>query len=204
MASAKPYKRDPARYKKVINAWNSYGYKGTLAEFADKMKVPRQTVAEWLRVAPECGMEARESVNPISKQQSRSKTKAEPEFTVPALPEDDISAEEIVAAKKKHFEVLRKHNDAVKLIKVKVNIDGPVGILHFGDPHLDDDGCDIAAIERHSDLTRSTEGLFGANVGDTTNNWMDGWPVCMPIRTPAAVARSNWLSGSSSARTCST
>jgi hypothetical protein len=49
---------------------------------------------------------------------------------------------------------------------------GAIGILHFGDPHVDDDGCDIEAIERHTDLVNRTEGLFAANVGDTTNNWV--------------------------------
>ncbi len=38
--------------------------------------------------------------------------------------------------------------------------------------NCDDDGTDVALLERHTDLIRGTEGLFGANIGDTTNNWM--------------------------------
>ena len=38
--------------------------------------------------------------------------------------------------------------------------------------NCDDDGTDLALLERHTDLIRNTKGLFGANVGDTTNNWM--------------------------------
>jgi hypothetical protein len=54
---------------------------------------------------------------------------------------------------------------------MKIKIPGAIGILHFGDPHVDDDGTDIEALERHTDLVRKTEGLFAANVGDTTNAW---------------------------------
>jgi len=55
---------------------------------------------------------------------------------------------------------------------VTVKLDGPIGILHVGDPHVDDDGTDIGALRRHTELVRQTRGLFAGNVGDTTNNWV--------------------------------
>lgn len=94
------------------------------------------------------------------------------EFTVPRLPDDDMSVEEIVAWRKKQFVKKAAHEEARKLIPVQLLLDGPYGILHFGDPHLDDDGTDIGLLEQHSDLCRSVEGLFAANVGDITNNWV--------------------------------
>jgi hypothetical protein len=94
-----------------------------------------------------------------------------PEFTFTPLPSDDIPVEELIAHRKRQFQHKREHEEASKLIPIKIKIPGPIGILHFGDPHVDDDGCDIEAIERHTALVNATDGLFAANVGDTTNNW---------------------------------
>lgn len=117
-----------------------------------------EMMTEWERQAVE-----RELKNPAP---------ADPELDVQELPDDDLPVSEIVAQRKLEFAQKRRHEEAAKLIKIRVKIAGTVGILHFGDPHVDDDGTDIAALEHHSDLTRSTEGLFGANVGDTTNAWV--------------------------------
>lgn len=91
---------------------------------------------------------------------------------IPDLPDDDLPVEEIIEMRKREFAQKKKHEEATKLIPIKIKIDGPIGILHFGDPHLDDDGTDIGEAFRHADLTRTVEGLFGANVGDTTNAWV--------------------------------
>ena len=93
-------------------------------------------------------------------------------FTYTPLPEPDLSVEELIAHRKKQFSRKQAYEDARKLIPVKVNIDGPIGIWHFGDPHLDDDGTDLGLVEQHVDLIHKTEGLFGANVGDSSNNWV--------------------------------
>jgi hypothetical protein len=95
--------------------------------------------------------------------------KGDYEFT--PLPDDDVPIEELIAQRKRKFQHKREHEESSKLIPMKIKIPGAIGILHFGDPHVDDDGTDIEALERHTDLVRKTEGLFAANVGDTTNAW---------------------------------
>jgi len=50
--------------------------------------------------------------------------------------------------------------------------DLPVGILHIGDPHLDDDGCDLELLRAHLALVRSTAGLHAGCLGDLSNNWV--------------------------------
>lgn len=95
-----------------------------------------------------------------------------PKVEIASVPDDDISIDDLVAHRKKQFERKREHEEFTKLIPVKVKVVGPIGILHFGDPHVDDDGTDIALLESHAKLVRETEGLFAANVGDTTNNWV--------------------------------
>jgi hypothetical protein len=99
------------------------------------------------------------------------KAASKAEFTIAPLPSDDIDIEELVEHRIKAFQKKVAHADATKAIPVQIKIRGPIGILHFGDPHVDDDGTDLKTLREHSDLTH-VEGVFGANVGDTTNNWV--------------------------------
>jgi hypothetical protein len=125
------------------------------------------------------------------------------DFEFTPLPDDDVSIEELIAQRKRKFTHKREHEEASKLIPVRVKLDGPIGILHFGDPHVDDDGCDIEAIERHTALVNKTKGLFAANVGDTTNNWCGRLARLYADQTTSAaqawrlaewfVNRCNWL-----------
>ena len=87
-------------------------------------------------------------------------------------PSPDLPIGELVASRKRRFEFKTKHEEARRLIAVVIKKADPIGILHFGDPHIDDDGTDIALLEEHARLVRETPGLYGANVGDTTNNWV--------------------------------
>jgi hypothetical protein len=94
------------------------------------------------------------------------------DFEVAEIPEEDIPTSELLALRSKQFLKRAEAKEAKRLIAVKVKIDGPIGIAHFGDPHVDDDGTNIVALQRHVDLVRNTEGLFAGNVGDYTNNWI--------------------------------
>jgi hypothetical protein len=115
------------------------------AEIGRQLGVPRETVRGWLAKAFEVEM-----------------------------PTDvtGLTVDELVEDRKRRFDRKRIYEESRQEIQVRVNVPGPIGILHFGDPHVDDDGTDIAALERHTQLVRDTEGLFAANVGDTTNNWV--------------------------------
>lgn len=95
-----------------------------------------------------------------------------PAFTTAKLPSADAPVEELIERRKKQFARKNSAADARSLIPVKINIDGPIGIVHFGDPHIDDDGTDIALLERHIEIIKTTPGMFGANVGDLQNNWV--------------------------------
>ena len=57
-------------------------------------------------------------------------------------------------------------------LKLHVPVHGPIGILVIGDPHVDDDGTDLALLEQHMDLINSCDGAYAACVGDVTNNWV--------------------------------
>jgi len=104
--------------------------------------------------------------------QSKDNAYTEKPFSVPPIPKENLSTEELLAWRKKQFEQKRKYKEASRLRDVLVNIKGPIGIVHFGDPHVDDDGTDLGLIEQHINTIKKTEGLFGANLGDAQNAWV--------------------------------
>jgi predicted transcriptional regulator len=86
------------------------------------------------------------------------------------IPEEERSAEEILEDRKKEYS--RREKARPSIIQMKVNSDGPIGITHFGDPHLDDPGTDLNRLEYDMDVVKNTDGMYGANVGDIHNNWV--------------------------------
>ena len=93
-------------------------------------------------------------------------------FTVPELPSAAPTAEELLEQRAKAFQRKSRAAEARKLIPIQIHTDGPIGIAHFGDPHVDDDGTDIDTLRRHVDIINRTPGLFAANCGDYRNNWV--------------------------------
>lgn len=84
--------------------------------------------------------------------------------------EEDI--EELVARRCNAF---RRLDDSVKdELEIKVKDNKPIGVLMFGDPHLDDDGTNLPLIAEHRRLVIETEGLYGGCIGDVLNNWIGG------------------------------
>lgn len=146
----------PETMQKAVDALAKYG---TVTNAALALNEKRGNVDHWLKEARRQGYRA-----------------AEPEDTRPfergPLPDADEPLEELLERRERAFLRKDKAETARKLIPVRVKMDGPIGIVHFGDPHVDDDGCDIPALRRHIKLVNDTDGLFGANVGDMQNNWV--------------------------------
>lgn len=93
-------------------------------------------------------------------------------FEVAELPPEEIPTSELLERRKADFERKHRAKTARRLVPVRVREEGPVGVCHMGDPHVDDDGTDIGLIESHVNLINATEGMFGANLGDLQNNWV--------------------------------
>lgn len=93
-------------------------------------------------------------------------------FQIAELPPELLPVEDLIARRKAQFVQKDAAARSRALVPVKIKISGPIGIVHMGDPHVDDDGTDIIALERHVSIINKTEGLFGANVGDLQNNWV--------------------------------
>jgi UDP-2,3-diacylglucosamine pyrophosphatase LpxH len=87
-------------------------------------------------------------------------------------PEAPIDIEALISRRIEQFARKRTNYEREKLIHVRVNRDGPIGLGFFGDMHLDDDGTDLESVLRDVDLFDGRhEGLFAGNVGDVFNNW---------------------------------
>jgi hypothetical protein len=96
-----------------------------------------------------------------------------PPVSLPEFPDDDIPTEEIIEQMVKRFGKRQTYQKAKDWFPVKVNIKGPIGITFWGDPHVDDDGCNWPLLNHHCDLHRANSALFSVNIGDTINNWSD-------------------------------
>lgn len=65
----------------------------------------------------------------------------------------------------------KERRDAERWFSVKMRTREPIGILWFGDPHLGT-STDWHTLQRDVALCNSSPGMYGANIGDTTNNWV--------------------------------
>lgn len=149
----------------------------TVSEAARKLGMSSSTLKRYLtELADKFGLEVPTPQNPLTYSMSRGRAMRpaiiHETHEIPSMPDDDLPVEEVIEVRKREFAQKKAHEEATKLIPVVIKVQGPIGILHFGDPHLDDDGADIGAAFYHAELTRKVEGLFGANMGDTTNNWV--------------------------------
>ena len=98
---------------------------------------------------------------------------APPPFTFDELPDDgEPDAEELIGLLAARHQKRKAHYDASKLRQVQVNIDGPIAIWGFGDPHVDDKGCAWGDLERDVRICRDTPGVLAVDVGDNSNNWV--------------------------------
>lgn len=95
-----------------------------------------------------------------------------PKITVKDLPAADLATDQIIKIMCDRFSKRKNNSDAAKWRPFHVHTDLPIGINWFGDPHLDDNGCNWPLLTKHCEIISKTPGMFGANIGDTTNNWV--------------------------------
>jgi len=93
-------------------------------------------------------------------------------FVVEDKTPDSIPIEDLISHRLKQYEQKLIHKKSKNLINIKINVDGVIGIAHFGDPHVDDDGTDLSQIIHYTNVINNTEGMFAGNLGDIQNNWI--------------------------------
>jgi hypothetical protein len=65
---------------------------------------------------------------------------------------------------------MARRGDRVRRIRLRDDL--PICIANFGDPHVDDDGCDWPRLLKAVETVRDTEGMWAGQVGDLHNNWV--------------------------------
>jgi hypothetical protein len=131
---------------------------------------------------------------------SAHRPRAPAPFSIEDLPHDgEPDAEELIAHLTARHAKRKAHHDAAKLRQVRVNIDGPIAIAFFGDPHVDDGGCAWGDLERDVRLCRDTEGFLAVDVGDDSNNWVGRLAKLyanQEVTSKQALKLIEWLMGS--------
>lgn len=84
----------------------------------------------------------------------------------------DIPIDELLRLRCEEFDRKEEAEKERKLIPVKIRQKGPIGLTIFGDPHVDDDGCDMPRLMRDVETVNSTPGMVAGNIGDVQNGWV--------------------------------
>jgi hypothetical protein len=142
----------PEELAEAVAAVEKYG---GVSPAARALGIPRTTLQNRLQAAERGSTVRPEPIVPM----------ADP------LPDPDLPIEAIVAHRKAAFERKNANALAKRWRRFHVPTDGPYALMFVGDPHLDDDGCNLPLWESHCDLMASTEHLYAVNIGDTTNDW---------------------------------
>ncbi len=119
---------------------------------ARKLCVPRTTLRRWLLLGPTVSVD--------------TGVEYPPEL------DDDLPIDQIIEIQKRRFVKRHESVKSKRWFPVKINIDGPIGVSFFGDPHVDNSGCHWPLLEHHCKLHRETEGLLGVALGDYSDNWI--------------------------------
>ena len=88
----------------------------------------------------------------------------------PDFPPDSLPVADVIERLAEASALRKSSYKAHTWFPVKITDDKPIGIFWFGDPHVDDDGCDWTLLKHHIELCKKP-GVYGVNIGDTTNNW---------------------------------
>lgn len=116
--------------------------------------------------------------------------------TADALPPADVPVADIIDMQARRFSARLANNQAKRWREFAIPLSGPYAIMFFGDPHVDDNGCNWPLLKAHCELAARTPALYAVNIGDTTNNWAGRLAALWAEQdTSAATARAlaKWL-----------
>ncbi len=94
-------------------------------------------------------------------------------FSAEAIPEKARDIDELLKHRRAESERAKRYEEAVRLVRVNLLTDGPIGLMVVGDPHIDNPGCDFALLEAHLAIAAARrEYVFAGNIGDLRDNWI--------------------------------
>lgn len=96
-----------------------------------------------------------------------------PAFSIERPPVVMRSIERLIKDRAEEFGRKAAHHQAKHDgINITIHEPGPYMLVFFGDPHVDDAGCDIDHLAFCLEEVRGKEHVYAANIGDLTNNWV--------------------------------
>lgn len=90
---------------------------------------------------------------------------------LPIIEESRPPVSEILERMSSDFERKKASTDAHEWFQVKVHDLKPFGLMVWGDPHIDNPGCDITLLRHHMSLAKHPA-VFSLNIGDTLDGWV--------------------------------
>jgi transposase-like protein len=93
-------------------------------------------------------------------------------FTPPKIPTAHEPIDAMIERRAEAFERKRAASKAKEWMLFRVDEVAPFCLVFVGDPHADDDGCDLPTLKRHLELIEATPGMWAVGMGDWTNNWI--------------------------------
>ena len=90
---------------------------------------------------------------------------------LPRFPKGKRTAVHILDYMESGYADAAEYQQAVRWFEVKIKDKLPIGICWFGDPHLGSNGCNVSLLRRDIRIVTRTDGMYAANIGDTTDNW---------------------------------
>ena len=89
------------------------------------------------------------------------------------VPSPNRSVEKIFEDQRAEYEAKRgRQKVKAEGIRIELEDAGPYALMFTGDPHAGDDGCDLGHLASDLQIIKDTPHMFGANMGDLTNNWI--------------------------------
>jgi hypothetical protein len=95
----------------------------------------------------------------------------ESKIELPQFPDDDLSADEILDHLEATEEKRNAHAQSLNWFRIGVQQNMPIGINWFGDPHIGANDCNYKKLREDVRCVANTPQMFGANIGDTSDNW---------------------------------
>jgi hypothetical protein len=96
---------------------------------------------------------------------------AQRRFSIAPLPSSMPSIDELLERRTRDGDRSLKADAARNLVNVSLHIGGPIGVWCWGDPHVDDDGCNLSLLRRHVELAKHPA-IFSLHIGDIANFWV--------------------------------
>lgn len=88
------------------------------------------------------------------------------------LPSEVRDFQELLADRKRATRRRLTADSARELIEIQLDISGPFAIAMIGDPHIDNPGCNLELLMKHTETIVGAEGMFAICVGDVQDNWI--------------------------------